>query len=74
MQSANGVAKYLREISNIFAAKVRRECADGCNATDTTKSIFIQMNVQSDSMSEITWNTDESYRLDISTTGNIYHT
>lgn len=72
MQSENGVAKYLRDVSNIFVAKVRRECADQCNATDITSGpISIQINVQSDSMSEITWNTDESYRLDVSTAGNI---
>lgn len=69
VHAQNDAAKYLRDISNIFAAKIRRECADDCNAADVSQPIFIQIHVQSN-MSDITWSTDEGYRLDITTEGN----
>lgn len=62
---------YLRDISDIFIAKVLKECGgDGCNEARSEKHVFVRLLVQSNE-TEITWNTDESYRLDVITSGRV---
>lgn len=61
-------SKYLNDISDIFLTKVLKECGDGCNIAKSDKEISVLYTVQSNE-TEITWNTDESYRLDVLTNG-----
>lgn len=62
--------EYLHDISNIFISKVLNECGDGCSEARSEKHVSVRLLVQSNE-TEITWNTDESYRLDVITSGRI---
>lgn len=62
--------EYLRDVSNIFVSKVLKECGNGCNDAKSEKHVSVQLLIQSNE-TEITWNTDESYRLDVITSGKI---
>lgn len=59
---------YLRDISEIFVSRVLLECGDGCNEARSGKHVSVRLLIQSNE-TEITWTTDESYRLDIITSG-----
>lgn len=49
-----------------------RQCGDGCNEARSEKHVTVWLLAQSNEI-EITWNTDESYRLDVITSG-VYNT
>lgn len=68
-QAPNETLNYLHEISSIFISKVYKECRDNCNAVESTAQILVKIIVQTN-VSEITWKTDESYKLNILTSGN----
>ncbi|XP_031632217.1 chitooligosaccharidolytic beta-N-acetylglucosaminidase [Contarinia nasturtii] len=59
---------YLHAISNIFISKVIKECGNGCNEARSEKHVSVRLLVRSNE-TEITWSTDESYRLDVITSG-----
>lgn len=61
---------YLHDISNIFISKVLKECGDGCSEARSEKQVSVRLLVQSNE-TEITWSTDESYRLDVITSGRL---
>lgn len=69
--SSVDVANYLHEISNIFISKVFKECGDDCDEARSEKHVSVRLSVHSNE-TEITWNTDESYRLDVVTSGWYY--
>lgn len=69
VQTPNETLHYLHEISSIFISKVFKECRDRCNAVESTTQILVKLIVHTN-ISDITWNTDESYKLNILTSGN----
>lgn len=71
-QTSIETADYLRDISNIFLAKLLRQCGDRCNVARSEKQVSVRLLVQTNE-TEITWNTDESYRLDVITSGKLIY-
>lgn len=69
-QTSIEINNFLRDISNIFISKVLKECGDGCNEARSEKHVLVRLLVQTNE-TEITWNTDESYRLDVITSGRL---
>lgn len=68
---SSNASRYLNEVSDLFLSKILKECGDGCNIAKSDKEITVQYTVQSNE-TNITWNTDESYRLDVVTNGKRY--
>lgn len=67
-QTSFEAATYLRDVINIFFSKVLQECGDGCDEVKSEKHVSVRLLVQSNE-TELTWDTDESYRLDVITSG-----
>lgn len=68
-ETSAGAANYLHDISNLFIAKVFNECGDDCNEASSEKHVLVRLVVLHSNETEINWNTDESYRLDVITSG-----
>lgn len=47
-----------------------KECGDDCNEARSEKHVSVRLLVHTNE-TEITWNTDESYRLDVITSGSL---
>lgn len=71
-QTSIETADYLHDISNIFLSKLLRQCGDRCNVARSEKQVSVRLLAQTNE-TEITWNTDESYRLDVITSGKLIY-
>lgn len=54
---------YVKKVDGIFQKNIRRGCKGHC-ASNSTVSIDVHINVRTNEL-DLTWNTDESYRLDV---------
>lgn len=52
----------------IFLSKINNECGDDCKFAKSEKEISVRMNIQSIE-TDLTWDTDESYQINIATKG-----
>lgn len=71
-QTSIETTDYLHDISNIFISKLLRQCGDGCSVARSEKQVSVRLLVQTNE-TEITWGTDESYRLDVITSGKLIY-
>lgn len=58
------VTEYMKKIKEIFLKNIQRECKTHCTSTNTDQEVLVQFNVHSSTI-DLTWATNESYRLDI---------
>lgn len=58
------VTGYVRQVNGIFLRNIRRECKAHCAIQNATQTIVVHIVVHSNEL-DLTWDTNESYRLDI---------
>lgn len=59
---------YLEAISDLLLDNLRKECHNNCTASRNVASVLVRIYVNAyDTI--LTWSTDESYSLDITTVG-----
>lgn len=59
---------YLEAISDLLVDNLRKECHNNCTSSRNVASVLVRIYVNSyDTI--LTWSTDESYSLDITTDG-----
>lgn len=58
------VTDYMRKVNEIFQQNIRRECKTHCTSTSSTEEIVVHIIVHTNEI-DLTWETNESYRLDI---------
>lgn len=60
---------FVNEFNDIFLTNIQRECGNHCVESQSDKEIIVQQ-IVSTNEAELTWDTDESYHLEIITRGN----
>lgn len=55
----------------IFLSKISHECGDDCKSAKSEKEISVRMNIQTIE-TDLTWDTDESYHMNIITNGKFH--
>lgn len=55
---------YVRSVTEIFQTNIRRECSTNCTSTRSNEAVLVHIIVHSNDI-DLTWDTNESYRLDI---------
>lgn len=55
---------YVKSVTEIFQTNIRRECRTSCTSTRSNEEVLVHIIVHSNDI-DLTWDTNESYRLDI---------
>lgn len=55
---------YVNKVNEIFLQNIRRDCKKHCTTTNSSESIVVHIIVHTNEV-DLTWETNESYRLDI---------